>query len=294
MERTKRKTPSAILTSDWHLREDTPTCRTDNFWGAQWGKVSYIKELQSGYGCPVIHAGDLFDHWKPSPWLLSMAITLLPKNFYTVLGQHDIPQHNVELKYKSGINTLENAGVITVLPNAHYGQTPDEYCKYTFHPEHTLLVWHHLTYMTKPFPGATGGMAEGVLRKYPQYDLIVTGDNHTSFSIAYKGRLLVNPGNLTRQTADQANFQPRVALWYAETNTIEWLNIPIDKDVISREHLKQSKDRDKRIDAFVGKLNSDWSIGYDFEYNLTEFEKSNKVDKDVIHIIHKAIDNEGI
>lgn len=290
MERTKRIKPSAILTSDWHLREDTPTCRTDDFWNTQWGKVSYIKELQSGYGCPVIHAGDLFDHWKPSPLLLSLTITLLPKEFYTVFGQHDIPQHNLELGYKSGVVTLENARVLTLLNGTHFGCEPVELAHSSLPTN--IMVWHHMTYVTKPFPGATGGMAQSILRKYSQFDLIITGDNHCSFSVEHRGRLLVNPGNLTRQEADQADYQPRVALWYAESNTIEWVNIPIDKDVISREHIEQKEERDKRIDAFVNKLSGDWNVGYDFEHNLTKFEKKNKVDKEVMGIIYKAMDNE--
>ena len=51
-----------------------------------------------------------------------------------------------------------------------------------------------MTYINPPFPGATGGNAINILKKYPQFDLIVTGDNHQSFSVEYEGRLLVNTG----------------------------------------------------------------------------------------------------
>ena len=65
-----------------------------------------------------------------------------------------------------------------------------------FTPSRKVLVWHHMTYITKPFPGVTGGNAGGILRKYPEYDLIVTGDNHVSFTTEYEGKRLVNPGIL--------------------------------------------------------------------------------------------------
>ena len=62
MKRTKQTQTNidAILTGDWHLREDTPICRTDDFQTAQWEKVRIISDLQKKYNCPVIHSGDLF------------------------------------------------------------------------------------------------------------------------------------------------------------------------------------------------------------------------------------------
>jgi len=84
-----------------HLREDTPTCFIGDFQKEQWTAMDFISDLQEKYDCAVIHAGDLFHHWKPSPWLLSMAIQHLPKVFYTIYGQHDLPQHNTELMSKS-------------------------------------------------------------------------------------------------------------------------------------------------------------------------------------------------
>lgn len=292
MERTKYKKPSLILTSDWHLREDTPICFTGDFQKEQWEAVEYVKGIQLQWECPVIHAGDLFHHWKPSPALLSQAMWFLPQNFKTIYGQHDLPAHNWNLREKSGLHTLKVAGVLNILPGCHYGQEPTDptirACEFT--KQKNILVWHHLTYINKPYPEATGGMAEGILRKYPQFSLICTGDNHQSFSTEYQGRLLVNPGNLTRQTADQADYQPRVALWYAETNTIEWVNIPIQQGVISREHLDRKEERDQRIDAFISKLSNEYEIGLSFEQNLNTFFEKNNIKDTVKELIFKAIE----
>ena len=245
MEKVEKR-PDLILTSDFHLREDTPTCWTGDFQMEQWDSVKFVNDLQQRYTCPVVHAGDLFHHWKPSPWLLSTTMEHLPKEFYSIFGQHDLPQHNMNLDYKSGMFTLAIAEKIHILPGAHWGDPIDnildkymqEEKKLSF-PKRKILVWHHLTYQAKPFPGASDGMAGGILRKYPQFDLIVTGDNHQSFVEEYEGRILVNPGSLTRQKADQMDFRPRVYLWYADTNRVKPVYIPIADGVITREHIKE-------------------------------------------------------
>lgn len=289
MIRVKKK-PDLILTADWHLREDTPTCWTGDFNTEQWLSVQCVKNLQAKYDCPVIHAGDLFNHWKPSPWLLSMTVIHLPKRFYTIYGQHDMPQHNFELITKSGIYNLDISQKLTVCNGVHYGQIPHS----GLFPHSTLplniLVWHHMTYLAKPFPGASEGVAEGILRKYPEYDLIVTGDNHASFTVEYRGRRLVNPGSLTRQDADQIDFNPSVYLWYARDNTVQEVHLPIQEGVISREHIEGKEQRDARIDAFVSRLNNDWQASMSFEENLEEFKNANNIDDDVIQIIYKSIE----
>ena len=284
----KRK-PDLILTSDWHLREDPPTCFMGDFQKEQWDSVGFIAGLQLQYNCPVLHAGDLFHHWKPSPWLLTNSSSLLPEEFISIYGQHDLPQHNMQLSEKCGLFNLHINGKLTLLRGCHYGQVPN--MDHVFHIKgNAILVWHHMTYINPPYPGATGGNAISILRKYPQFDLIVTGDNHQSFTTKYQGRLLVNPGNLTRQVADQMDYQPRVALWYADTNAITWVNIPVQEGVISREHIERKESRDARIDAFVSKLDGDWVAGMSFEENLEAFFAKNDTRESVKQIIYKGIE----
>lgn len=291
MRRKSVRKADAIFTSDWHIREDTPTCFTGDFAKEQWDSLQFVSDLQIKHDCPVFHAGDLFHHWKPSPWLLSKTMEFLPNQFYTIYGQHDLPQHNWELRDKSGIYTLERAGKLQVLDGCHYGQDPSENSLFINgkYKTYDILVWHHLTYQQKPFPGAEGGNARGLLRKYPQFDVILTGDNHTPFVEEYKGRVLVNPGSLTRQTASQANHKPRVYLWYSDTNTVIPVYIPISENTITRDHIEKTEERDARIDAFISQLNNDWEVALSFEENLKQFEKTNKTKPQVMQIIYKAI-----
>lgn len=293
------KKADLILTSDWHLRETIPTCRTDDFWETQWKKVEFVSKLQHEHGCPVLHAGDLFHHWKPSPYLLSYTMAWLPDNFNSIYGQHDLPQHSWENREKSGINTLSVAGTIKVLPGTHFGQIPEKPSFEVHIPTHPIgshevrkiLVWHKMVWQgKKPWPECTDPNAVALLKKYKEYDFILSGDNHKPFTEEYEGRLLVNPGSLSRQSADQIDHLPRVYLYHASDNTVDACYLPIDPKAVSREHIAKNEDRDGRVEAFISKLDGDWAAGMSFEENLKEFLQRNEVRDSVKDIIYKAIE----
>lgn len=306
MERTRQnKTPDAILTSDWHLRETVPVCRTDDFWTAQWKKVAFVKELQFQYNCPVLHAGDLFHHWKPSPFLLTNTMEFIPEQFYTIYGQHDLPQHSFENREKSGIHVLSIANALKVIGGTHWGQVPQLDDAYRFdlfqgkihegldHTQRICLVWHRMVWQGhRLWPGQTDPSARAILKKYPEYDLIVTGDNHKPFVEKYENRLLINPGSLTRQGADQISHTPRVYLYYAADNTVRPVFLPVQEgaEVISRDHIERTEERDQRISAFISRLEGEWEAGLSFEQNLEEFFKNNRIHQNIKDVIYKAIE----
>lgn len=200
------RTPDLILGSDWHLREDQPVSRTDDFEEAQWNKIDQVASLQRKFNCPVFHAGDLFHHWKPSPYLLAKSKQHLPKDFWTIYGQHDLPQHNFELRNKSGINDLEVSNFATVPDGGNWGQDPKTHIEIK---GRKVVMIHRFVWDGEkiPWPGCEELTARQVLAKYPEFDLIVTGDHHKPFTQALKGRLLVNCGCLTRQEASYANHK---------------------------------------------------------------------------------------
>jgi len=156
-----------------------------------------------------------------------------------------------------------------------------------------IAVWHVMNYQGKPpWPGCTYPRSSSLIRRYHQFDLMVTGDNHVTFVEQHEGRLLVNPGNLTRQSAKQFDFVPSVFLYYASTNTVKRVYLPVAANVISRDHIDTAEKRNKRIDAFISTLDKDWEIGFDFVQNLKKYQQSNHVKKSVMDIIYKAIENE--
>jgi DNA repair exonuclease SbcCD nuclease subunit len=148
-----------------------------------------------------------------------------------------------------------------------------------------------MTYKGKPpWPGCEDPPAKELLKRYPDYDLIVTGHNHQSFVEELDGRLLVNPGAITRQEADKADHKPCVYLWYAEENQVEPHYLPVEEGVISREHIEQTEERNERIEAFVSRLNDEWEAGLSFEQNLERFFKENEIRQSVQEIIWGAIE----
>lgn len=284
---------TAILTADWHLREDKPVCRTDDFWKTQWEKVRFIAELQKQHDCVVYHAGDLFNHWKPSPFLLSTTMKFLPDNMYIIYGNHDLPQHSLKLEHKSGLYALKTAKELHLYPMGHWGTQPEAYAQLEVlwrRDNRSIFLWHTMNWQGKrPWPDCTDPSAHSLLKKYAQFDLIVTGHNHKPFVEEMDGRLLVNPGSITRQAVDETH-QPRVYLWFAEDNTVESVFIPIEAGAITKEHIEIKEMRDDRIQAFITKLDGDWETALDFEDNLESFFDKNKTPKLIKGIIYKALE----
>lgn len=290
-----------IITSDWHLREPNanPVCRTDNFYETQWKKIAFIKRIQAENGmCPIIHAGDLFHHWKPSPELLSKTIINLPKNFYTIYGNHDLPQHSLELLHKSGIHTLRVAGALTVISTGHFGSED------IGELNNNVGIWHKFVY--KKGSDEEGWavknnstiLAENVLQKYPKYDIIITGDNHSAFVVkrqdeSGKIHYLINPGSLTRQTAMQEDFQPRIYIYDKNRKKkLEKIYIPIVKSAVSREHLDEKQERAEALEVFINQLKQEheWMKSLDFKQNIEMYMQSNKVNKAVRALVYAALE----
>ena len=281
-----------ILTSDWHLRESTPECRTDDFWEAQWKKIDFIKELSEKHGAFVLVGGDMFHHWKPSPNLIRTCIEHFPFGVHTIYGQHDLPQHNWNHREKSGIAALEASNTVEVLPNCSWGQEPDPDLPSFTVKGKKILVWHKMVWQGKRlWPGQDDPSSIAVMKKYPEYDLILTGDNHKPFVEEYDGRLLVNPGSLMRQSADQQDYRPRVYLYDIERDLVVPEYLPIESDAVSRLHLEKRVEKEDRIEAFISKLQGEWDAGLSFEANLRRFLQANKVLDSTKQIINEALDH---
>jgi len=298
------KNPIAILTADFHLTDKQPLCRTDaDWWETMRTKLRFIRKLSRAHMCPVIHAGDLFNTWKPSPELMTFAVKELPTKFFTVLGNHDLPQHNLDLYYKSGVATLAEAGRITVIPSGvHWGMDllSDEVIKSrnnieeeTDWRESQIIVAHYMVRSTaeKPWLGCVDPPASKVLRtvKVNGVDLILVGHNHKSFVEEYKGKLLVNPGSIFRMDADQIDYQPKVYLWYDDPLKVEAVLLPIE-DSVTRHHLETEQAKNDRIKQFITNLQDTWEPGFSLEENLRQAFKSNKTSKSVQDIIWQALD----
>jgi len=280
-----------ILTADWHLREDSPVCRTDDIWEAEWNKVAQIVALN----LPILHAGDLFNKWNGSPRLISQFILHIlddygfKQYFKTVYGNHDLPQHNLDLFDKTALHTLEVAGALDVVMGGHWGQEPDE-ASLNFQGR-SILLWHVMTFKgKKPWPGCTDLSAKQILRKYPMYDLIVTGHNHKSFTEEYQGRILVNPGSILRMSADQYKSKPCVYLYNAKQHAIKRHILTYNSGCISRVHLQQQRTKKQRYTAFMRSVQAKTGKQLKFEDNLEMFFKQHNTAQEIKQCIYDSME----
>jgi DNA repair exonuclease SbcCD nuclease subunit len=184
-----------------------------------------------------------------------------------------------------------NAGKVIVPTDrycgVHWGQTPPD------DSNSNILLWHTMTWDEEhPYPGSTDSPAWKLFEKYMQFKLMIIGHNHKRFVIEEDGRLLVNPGGIVRQKADETDDEPRVYLYYENENKVAPVYLPYEKNAISRQHIEQKQERDERITAFVERLDTEWDNELSFEQNLEKFKNENNTPQPIMDLIYKAIELE--
>jgi len=299
-----------ILTADLHLRRNPPRARTDDYTTAQERKLRFIlKQAQTSQ--PLLVAGDFFHQSRPGEGMLRWVIDLLREykvKPICVPGQHDLPGHSLEQIGESGLGVLAAAGVIQLLCNdflydddhrlSLFGQAFGSFdfdIKFLRSDTNTkILLWHHMVINNELWPGQEADKATAILRKYKQFNLIITGDNHQSFMVSPssdldgKEKLLINPGSMMRMTATQVDHKPCVFKW--EQGKLEQIFLPIEENVLDLTELEQTKERDGRISAFVERLNTQHEIGLDFQKNLEIHLQTNEIKENVKKIIWECVE----
>jgi len=301
----------AILTADLHIRGDVPISRTDDFLQAQVIKLEFIKKLAEKHDCPVLIAGDIFNKAKSNPYEEAIAIQCLPDNCMGVPGQHDLPAHNISDYKQSSLHVLESAGKIDVLmlqrmvwhsPSLEesiliYGfpfgitvEEKEEKCE-VFQNNFKIALIHQMIHKDHSIHQEVESTSGLSLLKRTNFDLIVSGDNHQPFTVRHKGKLLVNCGSMMRTTAAQMDYRPAVWLWNREKNEVEPAYLPIEENVLSREHLDKKEKEDLRLSIFVDKIDSDFEIGISFKDNLEAYYYKNKTRKGVKEEVYEGMES---
>lgn len=307
MKRKNKENPTAILSADWHIRDDRPVCRTDNFIEAMLLKLGFIQGLASKYNCPVLIAGDLGHKPMWGDKLLNLIIhylSLTDTQYIIIPGQHDLPNHRLDKWKDAGIGVLDKSIKNFEVAEYEGGNGTSKAAQLAAFPYSTKIksykkkskrlvaLTHQMVIQSqkkKLWYDQVANHGKRLLKKYPCYDLIVSGDNHQSFVVEHAGRVLVNPGSIMRMTANQINHKPSVYLWYAESNTVERVYLPIEQNVINREHIDIISKRNDRIDSFVNKLKDTGEVGLSFENNMKSFLQTNKIKKKIKEKIWESL-----
>ena len=291
-----------IAVADLHLIDNNPQCRTDDAIAALFIKLEFVKSLQAKLDADVIIAGDVFDYWDASHELVARTIPSMPARTLAIPGQHDLPQHRISAYRRSALHVLEQSGRVKVacsliqhvLPSGTrvhccpYGTVPSLSGKLK-RTAWNVMVYHGMVWdRDAPYPGAKGYSARELLRKNPQADFIITGDNHKTFTAQYKGRWLVNPGSVLRSSADQMKHKPCVFVLRRGEHPAQ-VFLPHKKGVVSRDHIEQREDRENKMEAFIRRVNEDYEIELSFEKNMNKFLDQNRVRRSVRDKVGEAM-----
>ena len=297
MKRKTNKSPTCLLTADWHIRGDRPVCRTDDYMEAQKKKIEFILTLGKKHDCPIFIAGDLGNRPLWGDKLLNYFIEILNKysdvGIYTICGQHDLLNHRLDKWNEGGLGVLSKKGYIKVLTEKYENIQPFSYGEKIEDTEAEIVLLHTMVVKnqkSKLWEAQEAPSAKRIIKKLPKTKLVLTGDNHQSFVVEYEGRILCNPGSLMRMSANQIDHQPSIYLWYAEDNSIERVYLPIEKDVISREHIEVAEERNSRIESFVNRLKETEELGLSFEKNVEQFFKTNRTRKRIMEKIWESME----
>lgn len=294
---------SALLLSDWHIRETTPQCRQDNFWKAQEKKIDFVLDLAKKYNCPILCAGDLGHYPCWSCKLLEWAINKFKGyKIFVIAGQHDIPHHQILQWPQSGIGVLHAAGVIEFIQspkiiNNEFMIYPFSYGEEIITPKEDnndlpkIAMIHEMIVEKKDlFPNQNAIKSHQILKKFTEFSLIHSGDNHASFVAEFQNNKLINPGSMMRTTAAQIDHRPRIYLWYAKENKVEKVYLLIEHNVISREHIETTDQRSKRMDAYLERMKQDVEIQLSYEKNMEAYFAKHRAQTIVKNKVWEAIE----
>ena len=288
-----------LFSSDWHLRNDKPISRIDDFQQVQKDTLIQIAKICKQNNAELIIAGDIFDKPKDNIQELVNQVYEIFKdiNIYFICGQHDLLFHSLDNFEKGNIgiiNNFENWNHSEEIINSEsiiwkfdYGKEIidiDDYDNLI-----KICVWHKYCEKEQlPFYIKNGISAKDLIDNY-NYNIYICGDNHKSFIYEKDNKIVFNMGCITRQSITEKNYNPSVILFDTEKRDYEQiflcdnnLNVFIDS-VISKEQLE----REQRINSFISLVESKESISFDFITDIKNYCLKNKVKDEII----KEIDN---
>jgi len=282
------------FTADEHFRSTVPTSRKDDYLDNQHSLIMWLDELSKEY--TLITSGDTVHHARERSKPIDF-VNYLMKNLphrYGVLGNHDLLYHSMDTLDSTTMGALIQAGKFTVMDASKeivkldnvqfhgfsYGQEIKPPTHKGYSNVSNIAVYHG--YVTeKPNEFIEGKVAIDLLKSFPQYDIILTGDNHQGFFVEYEGRVLINPGSLKRDNADQINHQPYVYTYDSVTKKVDRIPVDISKDVITKDHIEKEQERNERLETLSDKFLEVRGVTLDFQQNLVNFFEMNNTDFEI-------------
>ena len=304
-----------ILTADIHARMDQPICRKDDYIEYEKKIFTWLYDLSKKYKATILCSGDIthYANRKDSNELYHFLMENMP-DMIGILGNHDLPSHSLELYPKSTISTLVRSGKYILL-NEPQPMIKDEHveskvkflcekfkceevCLHGFHFGSDItfpveeskchIALYHGMVLEKKDKYISGKIGKIMLDAYKDYSLILTGDNHKTFTIKKGNRYLVNPGSLFRDDAAQIDFTPSVFLYDTDTKELEQIFAPTDGDEFYTDYIVDKNKKKADYAAFIEVLNTKFELTVNFKDSMENCIRANNIREEVVKEIRNS------
>lgn len=286
-----------LITGDWHITEHAPERRLDsNYFETVLGKLRFITRQAREHGCRyILQPGDFFNHFRVSDYVKGGVYSVLQTESVPVLavpGQHDMRYHNDKIG-NTPLGLLGVTPVVTLLAGGEPMQAPSDYPIHFYGagfgadvPDvkdpgaFNILLTHRMVINKKLWHGQEDAISGNLfIKKNPQFDMVVAGDNHTSFRAKYEGRLLFNCGSLLRTAVSQREHHPVIYIVDVREGVapvVTPVKIPIEKDVFDLANYEEEKAHDEEINTFLSSLGQPHAgASFDYKKNIQIYLEEN-------------------
>jgi hypothetical protein len=306
-----------LFVADMHFSDTPPIARScEKDWiQVQEEYVEQLWKIQRNYQVPIFIAGDIFNKWNSSPYLISAVISWLkgPNNIYAIPGNHDTPNHNPKELHRSAYWTLLEAGVIINLEEivGHeigklaIGAFPFGSEVIPCSPADGLALEVAIihSYIWTEKTGHMGASQESRYGSWSEklrgYDVAIFGDNHKPFTVKAKigvvMPLVYNCGTFMRRHSDEKDIRPSVGLLYSDGEMRrEYLDTSKDQFIDPKEEIATlEKTLEMDLTKFADELSRLSSDHVDFSKAVRMWAKKNKVAPEVEQLMLKCLGGES-
>lgn len=235
-----------LLTADWHLRGDAPSCRANpqKWLEDQRHSVEQLYAVVKEERCSELWVvGDLFHRSATATEATNQALALL-QGFGELIvrvlaGNHDLRYHTAANLVKSTIGAVFSLANVKELESHEqpFSMEPSDARAlrieaYPFGTEPEQIpscdIWctHQLVFpdeASRPLP-ELGVLAEELLER-SDAKVIITGDYHHGYVKEFGDRKVVTCGCLNIQARDMADYMPRA--YILDTATFDVKEVPL-------------------------------------------------------------------
>ena len=306
------KDPVAILISDIHLSHKKPVCYHPNL---NWYELMafYLEQLNTAkikFGVPLICSGDVFDKWQSIPELINFALSKMP-DMLSIMGQHDMPNHNFEEREKSAFWTLVRAGKIKFLDSGAHVFPDIETNIYAYSWGAALSPFDSMPHVLKhrkeylnlalvhkyiwnkkatSYPGASVKEKLPAYKKFLSYfDVALFGDNHKGFLSASGKCVVLNNGSMMRRKSDELDHKPCYGILY-RNGDVKRVPFDVSKDRFAHNIIEAKEKEQIDISEFLEELGGLGEQDLDFDFAIKDFIKKHKLSKECKTILLEALE----